>query len=58
MTVNDVIDEMLAFGIRFEIAEIVAPAIMRLENDPRGFRQALIEEEPLIAERIGAIKLN
>jgi hypothetical protein len=55
-TIDDLLDEMLAFGVLLEAAELVAPLLLPLENDPRGFRQALLEECPLIAERCGAIR--
>jgi hypothetical protein len=56
MTLDELIEEMLEFGIRLDVAERVAPAFLWLENDPRGFRLALQEDAPLIAERIGVAR--
>jgi hypothetical protein len=55
-TIDDLIDEMLEFGIRFEQAERMAPLLLPLLNGQRWFRLALLEECPLIAERCGAIR--
>lgn len=52
-TRDDLIDEMLEFGLSLELAEHIAPALLPLLNDRRGFRRTLLEEAPLIAERCG-----
>lgn len=50
-TRSDLIDEMLEFGLSLELAECIAPALLPLFNDERGFRLALLEDHPLVAER-------
>lgn len=53
-TTDALIEEMLEFGMPLDLAEHTAPLLLPLVNDPRGFRQALLEDEPWIAEQIGA----
>jgi hypothetical protein len=53
MNLDDVIDEMLDFGLPIETAEILAPHILRLENDPRGFVTTFLESQPLLSEQLG-----
>lgn len=55
---DELIEKMLEFGISIEVAERLAPHFLRLENDPRGFRQALLEREPRLAERVGVTSLH
>jgi hypothetical protein len=57
-TIDDVFEEMIEFGFSLEIAELASPFFLRLHNDPRGFRQALLEDEPRIAEKCGVIKFQ
>jgi hypothetical protein len=53
MKIDQVIEDMLEFGLPFETIEVLAPHILRLENDPRGFASAFLESEPLLSERLG-----
>lgn len=51
--VESVFDEMIEFGLSVETAERLAPPLAAVLNDPRGPRQALIEDEPKLAARLG-----
>lgn len=55
---DETIEEMLEFGMQIELAQLIAPALSRIENDPRGFRRALLEDEPRLAEILGVIRLS
>jgi hypothetical protein len=56
MTEQQLLEEMLEFGLRHEIAQNLAPILLTLENDSRGFAQALIERAPRIAEHLGLLR--
>ena len=56
VTIRKLIEEMLEFGISLETAELLAPSLARLENDPRGFALAILDESPEIAEKCGLIR--
>ena len=56
MTIDELIGEMLDFGLDLDLAERIAPALLPLFNDHRGFRKALLAEEPRVAERIGVTR--
>lgn len=57
-TVEQLIDEMVEFGVSLSAAELVAPALARFVNDPRGLAEALKDGAPAIAERLGLLRRN
>ncbi len=57
-THEEVLDDMLDFGISLPVAQIVAPLMVRLFNDPSGFRAAVEDEAPGIAARVGLVTLH
>lgn len=52
---DELVDEALEFGLDLSLANRIAPIILRYMNDPRGLEQALIEFEPLVAEKLRLI---
>lgn len=50
---EQLVDEMVEFGMSLDAAQRAAPAILPLFNDPRGLRVAFVEAFPLEAERRG-----
>ena len=58
ITTEQLIEEMLEFGVSLAAAEIVAPRLAPLINDPRGLAEALKESEPLIALHLGLLCRN
>lgn len=53
MSVEDLIDEMLEFGISMEVADRMAPVLLPFLNNEPGVEQALIEQYPALAEQMG-----
>jgi len=53
ITLGELIEEMLEFGLDVHTAEKLAPALLPLINDPRGLKGALLIKEPWICEKIG-----
>jgi hypothetical protein len=58
LTLDQLMDQMLEFGIPMEAIERVAPALLPLLNDPRGIRIALVEDSPRFASEIGFGRLQ
>lgn len=52
-TANELIIELVEFGFDLDIAQGLAPIILPLMKDPRGFKTAIIEKEPIIASLCG-----
>jgi hypothetical protein len=53
MTLEQLVEEMVEFGMSIEDAQRAAPAILPLFQDPRGLREAFVDVFPLEAERRG-----
>jgi len=53
MKLEQLVDEMVEFGMSIEDAQRAAPAMLSLFQDPRGLREAFVEAFPLEAERRG-----
>jgi hypothetical protein len=53
MTLEQLVDDMVEFGMSIETAQLAAPAVLPLFRDPRGLRDAFVEAFPLEAERRG-----
>lgn len=56
LTYDELVEEMLDFGMDLETAEHMAPAMLPLFNDPRGLGTALIENSPRLAEQLGIVR--
>lgn len=52
----ELIEEMLEFGVDLKGAELVAPLLLPLYNDPRGLVEALKEREPWLALKLGIVQ--
>lgn len=53
---SQIFEEAVEFGLSVEAAERIAPWIAAMENDPRGPRQAVLEDYPRLAEAMGWLK--
>jgi hypothetical protein len=53
---EELIDEMLEWGISFEVAQGLAPFLHRLRCNEDGFRDRLIQSEPAFAEKLGLLQ--
>ena len=53
MTLDQLVEDMVEFGMSIETAQLAAPAVLPLFQDPRGLREAFCRAFPLEAERRG-----
>lgn len=57
-TERDLIGEMVEAGVDFDLAQLFASLVTPLKNDPRGFRAACMEDEPVLAAFLGYRRLH
>lgn len=53
-----IFEEAIEFGLPIEVAERLAPRLAVWHNDMRGFRRALIEDDPQLALMLGWVRRN
>lgn len=56
MTAEQLLEDMLEFGLPLESSERMAQALCPLFNDKRGLAEALRQEVPEIALRLGLLR--
>ena len=55
---DDLVGEMVEFGIPIESAVLIGPALLPVLNDARGLKVAIEEDAPLIALKLGILKIQ
>mgnify|MGYP003394338829 CR=1 FL=1 len=55
MTLHELVDQCIEFGMDIDTAESIAPALLPAFNDPRGLARTIEEDSPWLAAKLGLI---